>query len=497
MGIARFTVTVVIVLVLCTTALIAGGFESTGIGTHARGVGGAFRAIASDWTAAYYNPAGYAYLLDNQLGGTLGLFHNRHEITPNYVYRDDYDNVYPTGMVNGFSLFNQHEIRDHPSAGFLARFPVWGETVVGFSIYQPFDYAIQWRLYDPTLADFRAYHDDLSGDLPNDQYRADLDVVAFQLTAAREFTPEKLSLGVGIQLLRADLIYNDFLLTDNPREGIISDRPRDKIPEFTHNDGVGWGFGLVGGAMLKPTERLTLGFSARLPFDITIKGELDNRFYLPKNDKIAISSSELNTVDHMFVSGEVVSVGGDMEVELKLPPSLGAGAAYALTDRLTVSVDAEYTFWSRFEGFEFIYSNVVSTSAPQRLIYIDSVMDYFGQNISRPTEWSNAAKAAVGLGYDLADWVTVLGGFSFDQSPLRSTEARGPQFVDTGNKYGFTGGFLFNINRWGLGLITGYFDYPDQTQELVDIDDDGIADSFPGEYKAAMYETVLSFNYRF
>jgi long-subunit fatty acid transport protein len=501
MGIVRFTVTVVLLLALCASPLMASGFENTDIGVRARGMGGAFRAVASDWTAAYYNPAGYAFVLDNQLGGTLGLFHHRDELTPDYWWRDDYNNTYPNGMLNGQTLFNHHEILGNPSAGFVVRLPVWGETVFGLSAYQPFDYAIKWKLFDIDAANFRSYNDSVKIPMLENQFATDLDVIAFQLTAAREFKPEKLSLGIGLQLLRADLVHKEVILRNNPLEGMtdneaIYDRPRDHLPQLADNDGSGWGFGLTGGALWKATEKLDVGFAARLPFEITISGTTHSQFILPKNLFLRDQVPD-NSVEYLYLSGLVIDVAGDMETKLKLPPSVSAGLSYRLSDKFTVAVDAQYTLWSVFDGFEFTYSNSSASLKGVDNVYADSLLDFFSANINRPAEWDNAAKVMAGGSYDLSDYATLLGGVSYDQSPSRNDESHTPLFFDTGEKIGINGGLLFHIDRWDLGMVTSYTSYPDEKVGLVDTNNDGIYDSFPGEYKGAFYETVLSLNYRF
>jgi long-chain fatty acid transport protein len=492
MGIARLAVTVLLLLGLIVPGTLASGFENTGLGTYARGMGGAFRAVANDWTAAYYNPAGYAWVLDNQLGSALGLMHNRHELAPDYWLRDGFGNQYKTGVLNDVSLFNKHEILNNPSAGFIVRLPVWGETVFGLSAYQPFDYAISWNLYDIDGAGFRSYSDSTAGQLPSNQFLSNLDVVAFQLTAAREFSPERLALGIGLQIMRADLNWNDLVLRQNPRPGLVGQRPRDQIPEFVNNDGMGWGFGLTGGAMWKPTEKLNVAVTARLPFEITVDGTTAFKFVLPKNALLRDQVS-LNSVDRLFLSGASVNLESDMEVKLKLPPSIAGGLAYEVTEKLTVALDAEYTLWSQYEGLDFTYTNFTGSSS----IFVDSMIDFFTANPSHPSEWDNAGKIMVGVSYAVTDYLTLLGGVSDDQSPIRDTEERTPQLVDTGDKLGFNAGLVAHLDRWDVGFVTSYYDSQDLSVGLVDVNDDGIADSFPGEYQSATYETILSFNYRF
>ena len=72
-------------------------------------------------------------------------------------------------------------------------------------------------------------------------------------------------------------------------------------------------------------------------------------------------------------------------------------------------------------------------------------------------------------------------------------------FVETGTRYGFSGGMMLSFERWELGLITSFSQYPDDRNVTwtVDSDDNGVADSFPGLYSAAGVETILSVNYRF
>ena len=154
MRILRVAVAVLLPFALWGSHVHASGFETTGLGTTARGMGGAFRAIANDWTAAYYNPAGLAYIADNQLGSSVALFHLRNEITPHYAATDAYGNEYGWGIVNNQAIYNFHRILDNPAGGVVVRLPLWGETVFGLSVYEPFDLNQRWRLYSLSASAF-------------------------------------------------------------------------------------------------------------------------------------------------------------------------------------------------------------------------------------------------------------------------------------------------------------------------------------------------------
>jgi len=497
MRFVRFAGGVLFLLALCSTGLLASGFENTGLGTTARGMGGAFRAVADDWSAAYYNPAGYAYIVDEHLGASVGFVHLRNEVTPDYVQADAYGNEYGWGFANGLTIFNYHQILNNPAAGLVLRLPVWGETVFGISAYQPFDYSIGWELYSPEAADFTAYNDSIT-DYPGNTFKNDLDVVAFQITAAREFSEDQLSIGIGLQVLRADLLFSDLTLRSNPRPYPYSERPRDRIPELSKNEGKGWGFGLRGGLLYKVNDKFNVAFTAYYPSEITIKGEAYFSYYLPLSTELA-RDANITAIDRIFVEGGVFGLTSEFEAKLKLPPSAAVGLAYQVTDKLLVSVDAEYTLWSQYEGFEFTYSNFSGFKNDENADDDHRAeMDFFTADLSNPVDWDNTIKAALGIKYDYNDVLTLLAGGSFDQSPSDGSPEVTPHFVDTGDKLGFNLGGMLHINQWDVGLAFSYIDYPDlDLRGLTDVNEDDKFDNFPGVYKASTYETILSIGYRF
>jgi len=507
----RFSIGATLMLLVIAGGLCAGGFDNTAVGVKARAMGGAFRAIADDWTAAFYNPAGYASALDNQLGGNWAFLHHRHELTADY----NWGGQYPVGMKNGELTYNDHQILSIPSAGFMVRLPVGdGEAVFGLSAYQPFDYNITWAPFEP----LQAYNDDIA--LPADQYRNNLDVVVFQLTAAKEFADRKLAIGCGLQLMRADLIYRNIVFRDHPLKGVdpsyivdsleldpvMMDRPYDKIPQLHSNDGKGWGFGFRGGLMYHLNEKMDLGFTANVPFSVTVSGEVLSEFYLPRNQTLASNSNQqaINIpgyVGHLFVSGKTIQQTANFETTLKLPPSVGFGLAYNLGERLKVAFDLEYTFWSHFDGFDFDYSGYQGAElspSDQNTARRDLATDFFESDLDYPVEWSNAAKYMFGISYGLSNTLTLLAGAAVDQSPMKDAGQFTPLFVDTGDKLSLNGGIQVHIDRWDVGLASSWIKYPNLTVDTpADFGQKEDYITFPGDYSASTYETVLSFNYRY
>ncbi len=284
MGFKRYAAVTLISILLLLPSAFGGGFMYDGLGVKARGMGGAFRAIADDWSAAYYNPAGYSRIQDNMLAGDLAIFHNRYSYTPEIRWGD----TYSSGYYNGQEIPNQHYVNNVPQGAILSRLPVWGETVFGFSIMQVFDQNQNWV----EVFGFDGIEAYGVRDLPVRQIGNNLDVVAFQLTAARVFKDDQLSVGIGLSVLRADLLYSNIILRNNPLldfpdAATFVDRPFEKIPQWYENDGTGWGFGYKLGLLYSPTEKIDLGLTFTGKSSITIKGDFGSIFYMGDNPDIA------------------------------------------------------------------------------------------------------------------------------------------------------------------------------------------------------------------
>lgn len=482
MGVLRRFSFCLLLLVLILPDAYGSGFTFDGLGVKARGMGGAFRALADDWSAAYYNPAGYNRIQDNMLAGNVALFHNRYSANPD-VHRSDEDTL-RSGFFNGREIYNRHEVLNVPQGAILARLPVWGETVFGLSILQLFDQNQSWELF-MNIPEFNPTS------LPDKQFYNNLDVVAFQLTAARGFMDDRLSVGVGLAVLRGDLIFNSLVLRDNPIEE-ISYRPYDKITKWYSNDGKGWGFGYRAGLLYGLNDKIDLGLVYTGKSSIDLSGETDFLFYLPDNPTEAQNYFETSE-EYYFLDGNVEDVSADFEATLDIPASIGGGIAFKANERLTLALDAEMIFWSQFEGFEFKYTNYRDLPNPD----FETANAFMTQDVSVPIEWDNAGRVMFGANYKLRDFVDLRTGFSLDQSPVKE-ETFIPQFIDLGDKYSFSFGIGFEAGFWHLDLASTYTHHPElDVADISDFDSDGLMDNLSALYKADNYLTVLGISYRF
>jgi len=71
------------VLAWSSFSLAGGGFALPGVGSKALNMGGAFRGLADDWSSAFWNPAGLAYLPSSEFSTNFYTINFRPEYTPN------------------------------------------------------------------------------------------------------------------------------------------------------------------------------------------------------------------------------------------------------------------------------------------------------------------------------------------------------------------------------------------------------------------------------
>lgn len=504
MGAIRFFLLLSLFLIMASVNVFGGGFAFDGIGVKANGMGGAFRAIASDWSAAYYNPAGYYQIQDNQFAFNTAFFHNRYWITPNVYWNGASGEKYETGFFNGQKIANNHGVPHRLQGGMLARFPMFNtEAVMGFSIYSLYNQNQSWELMQLIPAH-------ATQELPGNQFGIKFDGTAYQLTMATGFMEDKLSIGLGLSLVRVDLLYSNINLRTNPMPAPLSDRPHDKIPEYNKNDGDGVGYGVRLGLLYDVTEKMKFAVTLSTVSSIDISGRSRLAFYMGENPNTVVYESLNLREELLFMTGEVVEAVADFETTINLPSTVGGGIAYQVTDKLTLALDAEMTFWSKFKGFDFDFSNF--EAAPGQNYYrnssylIDTVYDraqaMFFKDLSAPIAWKDAGKVMLGANYKTTDFLELRAGFSADQSAVDWHNAGGvtqtPQFIDLGTKYSYSFGFSFDVDVWSIEFATIYTHQPDySTTTRLYQDSDDLMDNVTASYSGDNFRTVVGFNYRF
>ncbi len=499
MGHKRYAAASFLILLLALSSAHSGGFTFDGIGVKAQGMGGAFRAVADDWSAAYYNPAGYGWIQDNMLSGNLALFHNRYYVTPEFKWGGQF----ASGYYNDIRLPNSHAIHNVPQVAALIRLPVANdEMVFGFSIIQSFDQNLDWT----TVFGFHDIEMYGMRDIGPRQFYNNFDVVDAQLTAARTFLDDdKLSVGLGIGLRRVDLKFSNLVLRrnpllDNPDFGSYVERPYERVPQWYENDGNGYGFCYRLGLMYAINEKTKVGLTYSGKSTITVDGSGTSVFFMGDNASLLSNNTLWTEVteQYHFFAGENFTNMYDFKADVDVPAVFGGGISYQFNERLLLAADFEYVLWSQFKGFEFKssnYSGVYDDFRFANFTYLnDSLMR---RDISYPVKWDDAMKFMAGANYQVNGYTQARVGFAYDQSPI-SEMTLTPHFVDLGNKITFSAGLSFDIEVWRVEIAGTYTHHPDLTVgELDEVNGDDLIDNFPGLYEANTFQTVLGFTYRF
>jgi len=477
-----------------TGVALGAGFSYQGIGIKARSMGGAFRGIADDWSAASYNPAGLAFLPSSQLNMSMGIYTPRAAYTPD-VAATSYDGSERRDI--GFNAANGQE--HYPLddtwpvlsfAGFAAP-PNWNGFVMGGAIYWPYDVNYGWDLYRPPLT----YDTDY--EFPEQNYRTDLDVIDFHPTVAKTFG-DNFAFGFGLSLNNGDVVFRRPIFVKNTLGEPYDVYPYNQFVGDFRLEGNGFAVGANAGVMWKASDNVSVGFSFKTPVTITISGysEVDmawprNAQFDDDNDVVYQGADTIRTklfysgIDDPLVQAQnTPHTRAPYEFDLKLPAELGLGVGWQASDRLMVAVDAVMTFWSAVEEWNIAVENGGLNGGTEAIT-----------NVKVPFGWDDQVRLSGGFDYAARENVMVRGG-AYYESGASVDSTFSPNFPNDGDAFGLSGGFAYTINgHVELSMAQELAFYSKRT-----IDSYAAADgvtSFPGEYSFNRYETIFSLTYRF
>ena len=358
--------------------VLASGVALTGVGARATALGGAYRGLATDWSAMYWNPAGLVQLSGFQVGGSFEFIHPvaKFKAAPW---------VTPLGDTTRFSAFRDGEVENKPRTFFV---PAGGfvysneKFAFGLAVFAPFGLGATWDLMD-TQSFNPAY--------PEYEYDDDLQMIDVHPTVAVALN-DWLSVGAGLSIMFNKIMirkpafipnpyYSDELslivkLTHMRDKGLLS-APYTHLLVDTKLEGDGVGLGGNFGVMLKPTENLSIGFSARFYQDATIKGHVNGTAYFPSDsstnkaiqlfvkpqldDKLAkgeITESEYFAVLNAY-SGQTAVVYDNVgaTATMPLPSNIGFGIAYTGIPNTVLTFDVDWTKWSAWNVIDISLDN--------------------------------------------------------------------------------------------------------------------------------------------
>lgn len=457
----------VLFLFVCSVPSFAGGgFALPGVGSKALNMGGAFRGLADDWSAAFWNPAGLAYLPNSEFTMNLYTLSFRPEYTPDFILGES-GYSYSFGFPEE-TYYPEDRSFFLPSFSGFHKFAQYEGFIGGVAFFVPYKLESRWDLYEPPQG--------YDNDVPYPRFDHATDILVWDLhpTVAKTFMEDKLSLGLGLSVQRADFGMRRTVLVRTP---LGYPRPYDFWPLDARMETDGWGIGFNAGILYKASSKLQLGLSYQSPVDIDLEGDLELEMYLP-----FIPGSEIE-------GGTAYYKDGAFKTTLPLPGEIGVGLMYRPTEKLTLTTDISSVNWSRLE---FLDSKDMTITAGQLdTIYLNVREAEF------PFNWDNITKFSLGGEYILREGLFLRGGYFFEQSPIPD-ETFTLLIPDVGDKHSFNVGLSYQVNSFEFG-----YDYQlvahkkREVSVLEDTNGDERFDNMPGTYKMFFHSSGLCFTYRF
>jgi long-chain fatty acid transport protein len=461
-------ITLILVFLSLGTLLFAGGFALSGIGSRAISMGGAFRGMADDGTAMYWNPAGLGFISNNSVtlagagiypassfdyaGTQAGLTTSEIEATkklwlfPNIfaVKGGDCKLHYGLGVYVPYGLGAEWDAYNLPTtmpvpdgAGGYVMAPItWGTTGTDGNQYP--------------LEEKESY--------------SSIGIVDVHPTVSYRIL-ENLSAGLGISVNYGMITIKAL----KPTRTSLTAPPSYYVPTYMELEGTGIGYGANLGFMYRPMENLSIGLTGKLPSEIKMSGDLKLRTYL--NNLVAGS---------MGIPSAVVSpFDTDVDATLKLPGDIGFGVSYAVKENWKVNADFTYTMWDVLDKVVVEFKDTYTTSLGP-VTEEEMLMN-----------WDNTMRVSLGTEYWLGS-NGLRGGFFYDQSPIPD-ETLSPTWPDVNDKFsgniGYSkkyGPFQFDINFEHI-----YFTERDVTEQ------DPMFENQAGLYNTSVNAFNLGLTYNF
>ncbi len=281
-------ISIIVLMIGLSIGAYSNGLNLNGMGAKAISMGGAFIAVADDYSAVFWNPAG----LTQMDKANLTVFSSIIIPTGTYQYA-------PAGIDM------ETESKMFPAPALTYYKPLSDKLVFGLTFYATAGAGAFW---DGTpLVPFNT-----GFPLNTKVYKWESQVGAFTASPVLAYkVSDAFSLGVTLN------VTYGFLKMNREANGF----------QFTE-DANGIGFGATIGAMFKPSDKFSIGLTFKTPQKIDLKGD------------IALEGlSSMVPIPGLSDSVETTR-------EITWPMWIGAGVAFKPTDKLTIAADVQYTKWS-------------------------------------------------------------------------------------------------------------------------------------------------------
>ena len=515
----RFLCLTLMSLLCIASHAIASGIETNGVGARATAMGGTFRAIADDWSAMYWNPAGLAFTKNWNAGLFAAFVMPRATFEPGPSH---YYNLYGGAEFRQFSVAYQTDRQNEsqtvlaPGAGVSYSTGKWA---FGLSVFAPMGWAATWDVLRTASSNsgnipgelFDGYNDAY----PTKEYESDIRIIDVHPTVAYKLS-EKLSLGLGLSLVYGEIgirqpafLQNPYLyeraiyrtlesISDGNAINILNEMrkpPFDHLITEAKMQSSGTTYGANFGLMYHVTDDLSLGASVQYYGDLAASGDYKQTTYFGdaplyhsqaqaytdslfrKLYDAGLLDAEQFQIVSEFYSGQVVPrVDTKADVTIPLPIKAGIGFSYSGFKNLLLALDVNYVQWSVWD--------VLSIQEPDGVEISELVQN-----------WNDTFKVGMGLEYT-AGKTKLRGGFGYE-TRAAVDESVSPTIPDIGVRYNLNLGVAVPIGPLEVALNYEHIFIPDKEITTWVYDDLAVTQNIAGTYTMSANSVIFGINYAF
>ncbi|HEC32451.1 MAG TPA: hypothetical protein ENI41_08165 [Deltaproteobacteria bacterium] len=383
-------------------------------GAKAASMGTAFVAVADDPSAIVHNPAGIA---------TMEGTHTYNGVTA----------IFPTTKytsTGGESERTKFRVFFPPHL-YLCSDMKTEKVSFGLGVFSPFGVGGRyWDKNSPTR--FVSIKSTIAS-------------VAINPVFAIKATPD-LSIGIGFFYLHS--------LNTAERRVDQSIFGADTAKFSLEADGGGWGYNL--GFLWKPRENLSFGIAYRSHIKVHQSGEAKLKY--------------IATPLQPFFGGRKFET--DIDTDVDFPDLLNFGVAYLPVQNVTLSIEAEFGNWSRFDKQEIDFDKEIPAAG-----FTDCTIDL---------DWEDAWILKFGIEYRLKDSLAFRAGYVFVETPVPD-RTLSPCNPDS-KQHNFTIGMGYSSGKWTLDWFYCASFFKDRKVKN---------ETLTGEYENFIHYLGLSVGYRF
>ncbi len=420
-----FKVVSIIVLMLgISFGAYSNGLNLNGMGTKAISMGGAFIAVADDYSAVFWNPAG----LTQMDKANLSVFSSVIIPTGTYQYA-------PAGIDM------ETESKMFPAPALTYYKPLSDKLVFGLTVYATSGAGAYWD-----GADLKPFNTGFPLNTKAYKWESQVGGITFSPVVAYKVS-DKLSLGV----------------TLNVTYGMLDMYRQGNGFQFTE-EATGIGFGATFGALFKPSDKLSFGFTFKTPQKLELKGDI--------------------AFEGLSAAVPIPGLNDSVEStrEITWPMWIGAGVAFKPTDKLTIAFDVQYTQWSELGEIPATTEDPMWSAT---LPFVGKLID----NATYELMWEDATQIRVGFDYKLSDTFSLRGGYYSDPAPSPDTTLN--ILLPSISYNVFTVGFGYHTEKL---ILDAGFEYLSGADREADM---SLGKAMPGTHGMSMLVPTISLTFIF